>query len=312
MGDAGVPLSGKVALVAGATRGAGRAIAVELSRAGAHVYATGRSSRYSGPSEIGRPETIEETGDMMAAAGGDGQALRVDHLEPDQVADLVDAIGTERGRLDILVNDIFGGDRYAEFESKLWQHDVQGGLRMLRMGIDTHLITCAKALPLMLAGDGGLVIEMTDGTADYNANFRQGVGFYYDLVKAAVQRITLGLTAELADQACTAVAVTPGWLRSEAMLDEFGVTEQTWRDALPKVPHFCISESPYFVARGIAALAADQDVGRYAGRVLSSIELAREYGVTDTDGSQPDCWRYVVEIQDAGLPATESGYRITP
>ncbi len=302
-------LAGKVALVAGATRGAGRAIAVELARAGAYVYATGRSSRQSGPSEIGRPETIEETGEAMAAAGGSGEAVRVDHLDAAQVSGLVLDIESAHGRLDILVNDIFGGDRYAEFESKLWEHDLDGGLRMLRMGIDTHLITAAKALPLILRRPGGLVIEMTDGTSEYNKNFRNGVGFYYDLVKAAVERITIGLTAELAGQSCTAVAVTPGWLRSEAMLDEFGVTEQTWREALPNVPHFCISESPAFVARGVAALAGDPAVARFAGQVLTSFQLAQTYDLTDLDGSRPDCWRYIVEVQDAGLPATESGYR---
>jgi NAD(P)-dependent dehydrogenase (short-subunit alcohol dehydrogenase family) len=303
------PLSGKVALVAGATRGAGRAIAIELARAGAYVYATGRSSRLSGPSEIGRPETIEETGEAIATAGGTGRAIRVDHLDLHQVTELVGEIESAHGGLNILVNDIFGGDRYAEFESKLWQHDVDGGLRMLRMGIDTHLITAARALPLMLRQPGGLIIEMTDGPSDYNKRFRTGVGFYYDLVKAAVERITIGLTAELSDLPCTAVAVTPGWLRSEAMLDEFGVTEETWRDALPRVPHFCISESPSFVARGIAALAGDAEAARFAGQVLTSFQLAQTYGIADADGSQPDCWRYIVEVQDAGLAADESGYR---
>jgi NAD(P)-dependent dehydrogenase (short-subunit alcohol dehydrogenase family) len=304
-----VPLEGKIALVAGATRGAGRAIAVELARAGAFVYATGRSSRETGPSDMNRPETIEETGDLIAAADGRGQALRVDHLEPAQVADLVARIEREHGRLDVLVNDIFGGDRYAQWDKKQWEHDLDGGLRMLRMGIDTHLITSAAALPLILRHDGGLVVEMTDGTSEYNKNFRRDVGLYYDLVKAAVGRITLGLAAELAGQNCTAIAVTPGWLRSEKMLEGFGVTEENWRDALKDVPHFCISESPSYVGRGIVALAADPAAGRYAGQVVSSAELARTYGFTDTDGTRPDCWRYLVEIQDPGRPATEAGYR---
>ena len=304
------PLAGKVALVAGATRGAGRAIAVELARAGAFVYATGRSSRKAGPSEMDRPETIEDTGDLMDAAGGAGVALRVDHLEPEQVGDLVARIDADHGRLDVLVNDIFGGDRYAEFGKPLWEHDLDGGLRMLRMGIDTHLITSAKALPLMLRAKQGLVIEMTDGTAEYNRNFRRGVGFYYDLVKAAVGRITVGLTAELTGTGITALAVTPGWLRSESMLEQFGVTEENWRDAaVGELAHFCISESPTYVARGIAALAAQPDPTRYAGRTLTSAELARTYGVTDTDGSRPDCWTYLTEVQDAGRPATEVGYR---
>lgn len=305
--SASKPLTGKVALVAGATRGAGRAIAVELAQAGAYVYATGRSSRETGPSEIKRQETIEETGELLAQ----GTALRVDHLEPEQVQALVDRIAGEQGRLDILINDIFGGDRYAEWNRKLWEHDLTGGLRMLRMGIDTHLITANKAIPLMLNGtsERGLVIEMTDGTSEYNKNYHEVVGFYYDLVKAAVERITLGLTAELKDTSITAVAVTPGWLRSEAMLDHFGVTEANWRDATAREPHFCISESPSFVGRGIAALAADDGLARYAGQVLTSHDLAVTYGVTDTDGSQPNCWRYVVEIQDADKPATEAGYR---
>jgi NAD(P)-dependent dehydrogenase (short-subunit alcohol dehydrogenase family) len=302
-------LSGKVALVDGATRGCGRAIAVELARAGAYVYATGRSSRATGRSELNRPETIEETGEMIAAVGGTGAAVRVDHLDPDEVSALVARIDGEQGRLDILVNDIFGGDAYMEWNKKLWEHDLVGGLRMLRMGIDTHLITAALALPLMLRRPGGLVIEMTDGTFDYNKKFRERVGFYYDLVKAAVQRITVGLTAELDGAGCTALAVTPGWLRSEAMLDEFGVTEQNWRDATTREPHFCCSESPAYVARGIAALAADPGVTRHAGKCLTSGQLGRIYGVTDTDGSRPDCWSYVTEIEDPGLPARETGYR---
>lgn len=302
-------LNGKVALVAGATRGAGRAIAVELCRAGAFVYATGRSSRVSGPSDLNRPETIEETGEMMSATGGSGVALRVDHLDMDAVDTLVARIEAEHGRLDILINDIFGGDRYMEWDKKLWEHDLCGGLRMLRMGVDTHLITSAKALPLMLKTGGGLVVEMTDGTSEYNKNFRRNVGFYYDLVKASVGRIALALAAELEDEDCTAVAVTPGWLRSEKMLENFSVREENWRDALASEPHFCISESPTYVARGIVALAADPQRRQYAGQVLSSAQLARTYGVTDTDGTQPDCWRYVVEVQDPGKPATEVGYR---
>lgn len=302
-------LEGRVALVAGGTRGAGRAIAVELARAGAFVYATGRSSRVAGRSEMDRPETIEETGELIVAAGGEGSALRVDHLEPDQVAGLVARIEEERGRLDILVNDIFGGHPYAEWDKKLWQHDLAGGLRMLRLGIDTHIITSAKAIPLMLRHDGGLIVEMTDGTSEYNKRFRQNVGLYYDQVKAAVERITIGLAAELAGEHLTAVAVTPGWLRSEQMLEGFGVTEQNWRDALKEVPHFCVSESPTYVGRTIVALAADPDVVRFGGRVLTSAELARIYGVTDVDGTQPDCWRYVVEIQDPDRPAMEFGYR---
>ncbi|MFJ8672186.1 SDR family oxidoreductase [Streptomyces sp. NPDC093589] len=303
-------LDGKVALVAGATRGAGRAIAVELARAGATVYATGRSSSgVHGRSEIDRPETIEETGELIAAAGGAGTALRVDHLVSDEVRDLVRRIDDEHGRLDVLVNDIFGGDRYAQFGTTLWEHDLAGGLRMLRMGIDTHAITSHHALPLLIRHPGGLVVEMTDGTAEYNVAYRHHEGFYYDLVKAAVQRMTGAQSHELAPHQGAAVAVTPGWLRSEKMLEAFGVTEGNWRDATRRVPHFCISESPTFVARAVVALAADPDVARWTGQVVSSGQLALRYGFTDTDGTQPDCWRYMVEVQDRNLPAGDLGYR---
>ena len=309
-----LPLAGRVALVAGATRGAGRAIAVELARAGAYVYATGRSSRVDGPSEIERPETIEDTGDRMAAAGGDGVALRVDHLDPAQVESLVSRIRDEHGRLDVLVNDIFGGDRYAQFGKKIWEHDLPGGLRMLRMGIDTHAITSHYALSLLIERPGGLVIEMTDGTFAYNTRYRGGsehfgVGMYYDLVKSAVQRLTLAQSEELAAYEGAAVAVTPGWLRSEMMLQIYGVTEAHWHDAIEKEPHFAISESPTYVGRGVAALAADPDRARYSGGSVSSGELARTYDLTDVDGSRPNAWAYVEEVQDTGRPANVAGYR---
>ena len=288
----------KVALVAGATRGAGRAIAVELARAGLSVYATGRSSRASGRSEIDRPETIEETGELIAAAGGEGTALVVDHEDPAAVTELVARIERERGRLDVLVNDIFGGDRYMEWDKPLWEHDWAGGLRMLQMGVHTHLITCRAAIPLILrtagaAGSRGLVIEMTDGTAEANAEFRRNVGFYYDLVKANVGRIVIGLAAELENEPVTVVGATPGWLRSEQMLENFGVTEANWRDACERRPGFGISESPTYVARGIAALARAGDAERWRGSIVSARQLADAYGVTDTDGSRPDCWGYI-------------------
>lgn len=284
--------------MAGATRGAGRAIAVELARAGLFVYATGRSSRSSGPSEIERPETIEETGELVAAAGGDGSALVVDHEDPVAVTGLVARIEREHGRLDVLVNDIFGGDRYMEWDKPLWEHDWEGGLRMLQMGVHTHLITCRAAIPLILrtAGDSGtqgLVVEMTDGTSEANAEFRRNVGFYYDLVKANVERIVKGLNVELETSPVTVVGVTPGWLRSEKMLENFGVTEENWRDALEKRPSFGISESPTYVARGVAALATADDADRWAGTIVSARLLADVYGFTDTDGSKPDCWGHL-------------------
>ena len=292
------PLSGQVALVAGATRGAGRAIAVELARAGFHVYATGRSSRASGPSEMGRPETIEETGELIAAAGGEGSALVVDHEDPASVAELVKGIERDHGRLDVLVNDIFGGDRYMEWDKPLWEHDWAGGLRMLQMGVHTHLITSRAAIPLILrtAGAGralGLVVEMTDGTSEANAEFRRNVGFYYDLVKANVERIVKGLAAELEKDPVAVVGVTPGWLRSERMLENFGVSEANWRDACRDRPGFAISESPTYVARGVAALARAGDGERWKGSIVSGRQLSDAYGVTDTDGSRPDCWGYL-------------------
>ena len=288
----------RVALVAGATRGAGRAIAIELARTGVFVYATGRSSRISGGSEMNRPETIEETGELMRAAGGAGAALVVDHEDPSAVAELLATIDRDHGRLDVLVNDIFGGDRYAEWEKPLWEHDWAGGLRMLQMGVHTHLITARAAIPLMLrtasaGGTRGLVVEMTDGTSPANADYRRGVGFYYDLVKANVERIVKGLSAELEDHPVTAVGVTPGWLRSEQMLDNFAVTEENWRDACVKTPGFAISESPAYVGRGVAALARDADAKRWAGTIISARQLADAYGFTDTDGSRPDCWGYL-------------------
>src|SRR6476659_7903979 len=288
----------RVALVAGATRGAGRAIAVELARAGFFVYASGRSSRMSGRSEIDRPETIEETGDLMRAAGGEGSALVVDHEDPAAVAELVATIERERGRLDVLVNDIFGGDRYMQWDKPLWEHDWDGGLRMLQMGVHTHLITCRAAIPLMLStadarGTEGLVVEMTDGTSQANAEFRRNVGFYYDLVKANIERIVKGLNAELEDSPVTVVGVTLGWLRSEKMLENLGVTEANWRDACAKRPGFAISESPTYVARGVAALARADDVDRWAGTIVSARQLADAYDFTDTDGSRPDCWGHI-------------------
>jgi NAD(P)-dependent dehydrogenase (short-subunit alcohol dehydrogenase family) len=288
----------RVGLVAGATRGAGRAIALELARAGFFVYATGRSSRTTGPSEIGRPETIEETGDLIAAAGGAGSPLVVDHEDPASVAELVSAIEGDHGRLDVLVNDIFGGDKYMEWDKPLWAHGWAGGLRMLQMGVHTHLITCRAAIPLMLRtaealGTRGLVVEMTDGTSQANAEFRRNVGFYYDLVKANVERIVKGLSAELENSPVTVAGVTPGWLRSEKMLENFGVTEANWRDACRERPGFGISESPTYVARGVAALARAADAERWAGTIVSARQLADAYGVTDTDGSRPDCWGHL-------------------
>jgi len=301
------PLTGKIALVAGATRGAGRGIATELGAAGATVYCTGRTTR-AVRSEYDRPETIEETAEAVTAAGGEGVAVRVDHLDPAQVRALVERIDAEHGRLDVLVNDIWGGEKLIEWNVPVWQHSLDGGLRMMRLGIDTHLVTSHFALPLLVRRPGGLVVEMTDGTAEYNAaNYRLSI--FYDLVKTSVQRMAWGLAKELAPHGCTAVALTPSWLRSEMMLGHYGVTEENWRDATEAQPHFAISESPAYVGRAVAALAGDPDVARWNGQSLSSGQLAQVYGFRDVDGSQPDCWRYMREVQDPGLPADTTGYR---
>jgi NAD(P)-dependent dehydrogenase (short-subunit alcohol dehydrogenase family) len=300
-------LEGKVALVAGGTRGAGRGIAVELGAAGATVYVTGRTTSER-RSEYDRPETIEETAELVDRAGGRGIAVRVDHLEPDQVHALVRRIEEEQGRLDVLVNDVWGGERLIEWDVPVWEHSLEGGLRMLRLAIDTHIVTSHFALPLLIKHEGGLVVEMTDGTAEYNAeNYR--LSLFYDLAKTSVIRMAWAQAKELAPHGCTAVALTPGWLRSEMMLEHFGVEESNWREATAREPHFVISETPRYVGRAVAHLAADPEVGRFNGRSLSSGGLAKEYGFTDLDGSQPDAWRYMVEVQDAGRPADVTGYR---
>jgi NAD(P)-dependent dehydrogenase (short-subunit alcohol dehydrogenase family) len=302
------PLTGKVALVAGGTRGAGRGTAVALGEAGATVYCTGRST-VERRSEYNRPETIEETAALVTDADGTGIAVATDHLEPAQVEALVQRIDAESGRLDVLVNDIWGGEKLFEWDTPVWEHDLENGLRMLRLAIDTHLITSHFALPLLIRKPGGLVVEMTDGTQEYNAeHYRNSV--FYDLAKTAVIRLAFAQSVELAPHGCTAVALTPGWLRSEMMLDNYGVTEDNWRDGAAINPHFAaISESPLYVGRAVAALAADPDLQRRNGGSFSSGGLAREYGFTDVDGSQPDAWRYMVEVQDAGLPADPTGYR---
>jgi NAD(P)-dependent dehydrogenase (short-subunit alcohol dehydrogenase family) len=299
-------LTGKVALVAGATRGAGRGIAVQLGAAGATVYVTGRTTR-SQASEMNRPETIEETAALVDEAGGRGIAVRVDHLVPDQVRELVARIEREQGALHVLVNDIWGATKM-EWNKPVWESDLEYGLRTLRLGVDTHAITSHFAIPLLIRTPGGLVVEVTDGTDEYNAtNYR--VSFFYDLAKAAVNRMAFALAHELKPHGATAVSLTPGWLRSEHMLDEYRVTESNWRHATKISPHFAISESPAFVGRAVAALAQDPDVARWNGKSLSSGQLAKVYGFTDLDGSQPDAWRYLVEVQDAGKPADTTGYR---
>jgi NAD(P)-dependent dehydrogenase (short-subunit alcohol dehydrogenase family) len=256
---------------------------------------------------MNRPETIEETAALVDEAGGCGIAVQVDHLVPDQVRALVARIEAEQGRLHVLVNDIFGATRI-EWNKSVWESDLDYGLRTLRLAVDTHAITSHCAIPLLIKTRGGLAVEVTDGTAEYNGNNYRN-SFFYDLAKAAVLRMGFSLGHELEPHGATAVSLTPGWLRSEAMLDAFGVTESNWRDATKRVPGFAISESPAFVGRAVAALAQDPDVSRWNGKSLSSGQLAKIYGFTDLDGSQPDAWRFMTEVQDAGKPADVTGYR---
>src|ERR1700716_1440092 len=300
------PLAGKVALVAGGTRGAGRGIAVQLGAVGATVYVTGRTTR-SQRSEMNRTETIEETAALVDQAGGRGIAVQVDHLVLSDVRALVARIEAEQGALHVLVNDIWGATTM-EWDKSVWESDLDYGLHTLRLAVDTHAITSHFALPLLIKTPGGLVVEVTDGTDEYNAtNYR--VSFFYDLAKASVNRMAFALAHELQPYGATAVSLTPGWLRSEQMLENYGVTEANWRDATKASPHFAISESPAFVGRAVAALAQDPDVSRWNGKSLSSGQLAKVYGFTDLDGSQPDAWRYLPEVQDVGKPADVTGYR---
>jgi NAD(P)-dependent dehydrogenase (short-subunit alcohol dehydrogenase family) len=256
---------------------------------------------------MGRPETIEETAALVDAAGGRGIAVRVDHLAPDEVSGLMTRIRNEQGRLHVLVNDIWGATKM-EWNKSVWESDLDYGLRTLRLAVDTHAITSHFAIPLLIETPGGLVVEVTDGTAAYNGNHYR-VSFFYDLAKASNLRMAFALAHELKPHKATAVSITPGWLRSEFMLEAYRVAESNWREAIKIQPHFAISESPAFVGRAVAALAQDPDVSRWNGKSLSSGQLAKIYDFTDLDGSQPDAWRYVTEVQDAGKPADVTGYR---
>ncbi|MFF2789059.1 SDR family oxidoreductase [Streptomyces sp. NPDC058049] len=277
------PLAGKVALVAGGTRGGGRGIAIELGAAGATVYVTGRSSG-ARRSDLDRPETIEETAERITAAGGVGVPVRTDHSDPEEVRALVARIAAEQdGRLDVLVNSVWGGDPLTDWEHPLWEQDLDQGLLLLRRAVETHVITSRYALPLMVARKSGLVVEVTDGnTARYRGSF------FYDMAKSAVIRLAVAQAAELRPHGVAAVSLTPGFLRSEALLEHFGVTEANWRDGAAKDPNFAHSETPAYLGRAVVALAADPDVMARTGRALATWDLCKEYGFTDADGTQPD------------------------
>jgi len=280
-------LRGAVAVVAGATRGAGRAIAVSLGEAGAIVYATGRSVR-GHPATGGRPETIEETAELVTARGGVGIAVRVDHTVEDEVAALFAHVRREQeGRLDLLVNDVWGGDELSEWGKPFWENSLRKGLLMQERAVYSHIITAHSAAPLMVARGRGLIIEVTDGV-----DYRYRGNLFYSLTKISNIHLAAAMAADLRPHGVTALAVTPGFLRSEAVLDHFGVTEANWRDAVARDPHFAASETPYFVARAIAALARDPRVGDKAGATLASWDLAREYGFTDVDGARPHWGEY--------------------
>jgi NAD(P)-dependent dehydrogenase (short-subunit alcohol dehydrogenase family) len=313
-------LRGRVAVVAGATRGAGRGIAAALGETGATVVCTGRSTR-SARSEYNRPETIEETAELVTQLGGTGIAAAVDHLDSGQVKRLAEEIRTRHGHVDVLVNDMWGAELLkggpAQWNTPIWELDLDTGLRILRLAIETHLVTSHHLLPLMIDRPGGLLVEVTDGTADYNASHYR-ISVFYDLAKVAVNRLAFSQGHELEPHGATAVAITPGWLRSEMMLDNFGVSEANWRDAVDPEragrgpaapPDFALSESPRYVGRAIVALASDPDRARWNQKSVSSGQLAREYGFTDLDGSRPDFWRYIDEVRERGLHADLNDYR---
>jgi NAD(P)-dependent dehydrogenase (short-subunit alcohol dehydrogenase family) len=309
-------LRGRVAVVAGATRGAGRGIAAAFGEAGATVICTGRSSSQRAlRSDYQRSETIEQTAELVTQLGGTGIAIPVDHLVPEEVQGLGERLGRDYGKVDILVNDIWGAEVLkggpSEWNTPLWQQDLEKGLRILRLGVETHLITSRYLLPLLIRERGGLLVEVTDGTTRYNDSHYR-ISVFYDLAKVAVNRLAFSQGHELAEHGATAVAITPGWLRSEMMLENFGVSEENWRDAIDPArakrdlpvapPDFALSESPRYVGRAIVALAVDSQRARFNQASLSSGQLAREYGFTDVDGSRPDIWRYMEDTRDGACP----------
>jgi NAD(P)-dependent dehydrogenase (short-subunit alcohol dehydrogenase family) len=313
-------LRGRVAVVAGATRGAGKGIAAALGEAGATVICTGRTTR-SNQSEYNRPETIEETAELVTQLGGIGIAVAADHLVPDKVKSLAEMIRKDHGHIDVLVNDIWGAELLkggpVDWNTPIWKHNLDSGLRILRLAIDTHLITSHYLLPLLIQKPGGLLVEVTDGTNEYNASHYR-ISVFYDLAKVAVNRLAFSQGHELEPYGATAIAITPGWLRSEMMLDNFGVSEENWEDAIKTTADksrssapldFALSESPRYVGRAVVALATDPDRARWNKQSISSAQLASEYSFTDVDGSRPDIWRFIKEIRELGLEGNPYDYR---
>jgi NAD(P)-dependent dehydrogenase (short-subunit alcohol dehydrogenase family) len=283
-------LRGTIAVVAGGTRGAGRGIAVMLGASGATVYVTGRSIR-GGLTTGTRPETIEETAEMVQAHGGVGIPVRVDHTVAGEVQTLFERVaGEQHGRLDVLVNDVWGGDELSEWGKPFWEQSLLNGLLMQERAVFSHLITSHYGAPLMVARGEGLIVEITDGV-DYS--YRGNL--FYSLAKVSSIHLAAAMAEDLRPHGVTALAVTPGFLRSEAMLDHFGVTEENWREGAKQDPHFIASETPYYIGRAVAALASDPRVTEKSGETLSSWGLAREYGFTDVDGGEPDWGAYFAE-----------------
>lgn len=288
-------LNGTVAVVAGATRGAGRGIAVMLGEAGATVYVTGRSVR-GNPSNMQRPETIDETAEMVTARGGRGIPVRVDHTVETEVAALFERVKREQeGRLDILVNDIWGGDPLTGWGKPFWEDSLSNGFLMQRQAVHSHILTSYYGAPLMVARRQGLIIEVTDG-ADYN--YRGNL--FYSLAKISAIHLAAGMAKDLRPHNVTAVSLTPGYLRSEAVLDHWGVTEANWREGAKKDRHFIASETPFYIGKAVVALACDPNLATKSGKVLSTWGLAPEYGLKDVDGTQPNWGRYFAEHVKSG------------
>ena len=285
------PLAGQIAVVAGATRGAGRGIARALGEAGATVYCTGRSVR-GNPSPYRRPETIDETADMIVASGGAAVPVRVDHTVESEVEALFARVNREHGRLDVLVNSLAGEEPMMAQWNSFWKTDLTNGEVVFRQALLSHIITSKHAVPIMIRRRRGLVVEVTE-----NDILMAGGNPMTQSVKLALKGLAMTMAAELKPHGVAAIAITPGFLRSETMLERFGVTEANWRDAAKKVPEFIASETPLFVGRGIAAIASDPDAGSLNGRVIASWDLGDRYEVNDADGSRPHFVRWLEENQ---------------